>query len=119
MRHNGFSYKTRKTHYEFSRERSDITLMRDNYLEWIQNYRNDGYVIYYQDETWVFKNMALKKSWQFLSKYEISNEDINVPPGPGERSIVSHIGSDRYGLLEDCLLLFNGRKKQNLITIPK
>ena len=113
MNNNGFCYKNRKTHYEFSREREDIMLMRDNYLEWIEKYRNEGYIIYYQDETWVFKNMSPSKSWKYLSHREKSTEDLKVPPGPGDRSIVSHIGSAEYGLLHNCLLLFTGRKKSD------
>lgn len=57
----GFMHDDRVTHYEYTKSRKDIASMRDDYLEWITKYRKEGYSIYYQDETWVFKNMAPKK----------------------------------------------------------
>ena len=65
MIRNGFAYKNQKTHYQFSRERDDIVLMCDNYLEWINYYWRSVHDIYYQDETWVFKNMSPKNHDSF------------------------------------------------------
>ena len=64
MKKIGFVYDDRVTHYEYSKSREDIIKMRDDYLDWIQNYRTEGRRIYYQDETWIFKNMACGKAWK-------------------------------------------------------
>ena len=47
----GFIYDDRISHYEQTKKRPNIVIMRDNYLEWIQKYREKEYNIYYQDET--------------------------------------------------------------------
>jgi hypothetical protein len=81
-------------------------LLRENYLKWVEKYRNEGRVVFYQDETWVFKNMAQGNVWQ-----EEGGEILyKVPSGSGDRAIVSHLGSSETGLLEGCLLLYNGAK---------
>jgi hypothetical protein len=36
-----------------------------------------------------------------------------VPSGSGDRAMVSHLGSAETGLLECCLLLYNGAKSNN------
>ena len=85
--------------------------MRDNYLNWISYYRNEQYKIYYQDETWVFKNMSCTKIWEEI--VSSSTEDLyKVPAGKGARSIVCHLGCSETGLLSDCLLLLR-RSKSN------
>lgn len=54
MKKNGFIFQDQVTQYEYTKNREDILSMRDNYLEWIEKYRANGYNIFYQDETWVF-----------------------------------------------------------------
>ena len=54
----GFVYGDRVSHYEHTKNREDIACMRDDYSDWISYYRSNDYTIYYQDETWVFKNMT-------------------------------------------------------------
>lgn len=88
----GFIYGDRVTHYQYTKTRCDIIATRNDYLEWIHKYRDLGYRIYYQDETWVFKNMTCKKFWQD-TKGESTQGLQNVPSGSGERSILSHVGS--------------------------
>ena len=61
MRSIGFVYGDRITHYEHTKKRLDVISMRHSYLDWIHNYRQSGFRIYYQDETWVFKNMTCSK----------------------------------------------------------
>lgn len=109
MKSIGFAFDDHVSPYEHKKRPDDIQLMRDNYLEWIQNYRAEGYNIYYQDETWVFKNIACRKVWQ--DKVGNSTQGtFNVPSGKGERSILSHVASQETGLLNNCLLLFRGAK---------
>ena len=83
--------------------------MRDNYLDWISKYRAMGYRIYFQDETWVFKNMACSKAWKDIQS-GCTNGLYAVPSGRGERSIVCHVESAETGLLDNCLLMFRGSK---------
>lgn len=101
MKNNGFIYRDQVTHYEYTKSREDIVLMSDNYLEWISNYRFKGYNIFYQDETWVLKSIAPTKVWQDTTGN--STEDLpNKPSGSCERSILSHVFSETFGLLDDC-----------------
>lgn len=87
------------------RKMLDIVSMGDNYLDWIQKYREDGYRTYYQDETWVFKNMTCGKVWRGIVGSS-TDQVFNVSNERGDRSIFSHIGSTETGLLQNCLLIF-------------
>ena len=57
----GFVFGDKVSYYEVSKKREDIVSMRDNYPEWIDQYGNNGNDIYYQEETWVFKNISTDK----------------------------------------------------------
>ena len=83
--------------------------MRDYYLKWVSHCRENGYRIYYQDETWVIKNIACTKIWKNVA-VEAMQTDYKVLAGKGDQSIVCHVVSDELGLLENCLLLFRGSK---------
>ena len=109
MKSIGFVYAEKLSHYEHTKHRADVVAMRDNYLEWIDRYRADGYRVYYQDESWIFKNMACTKVWKYESGDEIDSV-YKVPSGKGERSIISHVGCAETGLLDGCFLLFRGSK---------
>lgn len=92
MKSIGFVHKGKVSHYEYTKTGADVIAMRDNYLEWINRYREDGFQIFYQDETWVFKNMHQKKQW--IDESEGTTKDLyRVPSGSGERAIFSHFGS--------------------------
>lgn len=105
----GFIFEDRVTHYEATKSKEDIVSMRDNYLEWIDKHRQEGYDILFQDETWVFKNMCSKKVWKD-TKGDSTSGILKTPSGSGERSILSHVISETSGLLEDCMLLYRGAK---------
>lgn len=107
MERHGFTFSKRQNHYEHQRERADIVQKRASYLDGIQNYRDEDYVIYYQDETWVFKSMAQSMVW---SHEDAREANYKVPSGSGDRCIVSHLGSAETGLLEGCLLMYRGIK---------
>lgn len=57
----GFSFGTGKSHYDHVKESLEIQEQRASYIEWVRKYRREGYKLFYQDETWVFKNMAQAK----------------------------------------------------------
>ena len=109
MKSIGFVYEDKLSHYEHTKNRTDVVSMRDNYLEWIAQYRAEGYRVYYQDETWVFKNMTCTKVWKDCMGNSTDGV-YNVPSGKGERSIISHIGCAETLLLDNCLLLFRDSK---------
>ena len=109
MKRIGFVYEERVTHYEHTRNREDIIKMRDDYLDWIRKYREEGRRVYYQDETWVFKSMSCAKFWKDIVGLS-TNSCFMVPSGRRERSILSHVGCAETGLLDECMLLFRGSK---------
>ena len=109
MKSIGFIYGEKISHYEYTKNRADVISMRDNYLDWISKYREEGYRIYYQDETWVFKNMSCNKVWRDIAPGVIE-ESYKVPAGRGDRPIVYHVGCADTGLLDNYLLLFRGSK---------
>ena len=109
MRKIRFVYDGRLTRYQHTKMRQDIIEMRDNYLEWIDNYRKEGRSIYYQDETWVLKNMQCNKVRKDIAG-KATDGCFIVPFRKVELSILSHIGCADTGLLDQCTLLFRGSK---------
>ena len=109
MQASGFVFGDKISYYEVSKQREDVVSMRDNYLEWIMNYRNNGYEIFYQDETWVFKNMTSKKVWNDTTG-DSTKGILKATSGSGERSILSHVISESCGLLDGCMLLYRDSK---------
>ena len=65
--------------------------MRDDYFDWVEQYRVEGYTIYYKDETWIFKNMTCAKVWKYIVG-DATTDTYQFPTGKGEISIISHIG---------------------------
>ena len=85
--------------------------MCDYYLDWIEQYPEEGYTICYQDETWVFKNMTCAKVWKDI----VGDETVDtyyVPAGKRERSILFHVVCAEIWLLDQSLLLFRGSKSK-------
>ena len=70
MQHTGFRFDPRNSHYDYTKERQYIFVMRESYLLWIEKYRSEGWEVYYQDETWANKNMGCNKVWQFTGVSE-------------------------------------------------
>lgn len=85
--------------------------MRDDYLEWINRYFDNGYEVFYQDDKWIFKKMVPTNFWKQLSCCEDDNIDYKVSTGSGQRSILAHFGSAQTELIHGYLLLFSGRKR--------
>ena len=88
--------------------------MRDNYMNWILYYRNEKCRIYYQDETWVFKNMSCTIVCKEIAS-TFTKDVHKVRAGNGARSIVCRLGCPETGVLYDCLLVFI---VSNLISCP-
>ena len=84
------------------------------YIQQVQAYQAEGRPIYYQDETWVNKNMTPVKGW-------IDENGEGAPPlpqGKGARSIISHVGSEA-GFLEGARLIYRGRNALKTQTITQ
>ena len=111
MKRIGFVYEDCVTCCEHTRNREGTIKMRDDYLDWIRKYREEERRVYYQDETWVFKNMSCAKVWKNIVGIS-TDACFMVPSGRGERSTVSHIGFAETGLLNECMLLFRGPKSK-------
>lgn len=64
MKSIGFLHGEKLFHYEHTKNRDDITKMRDNHLIWVNVYRTQSCTIYYQDGTCLFNNMTSTKVWR-------------------------------------------------------
>ena len=105
----GFTNAPKATYYQYLREQTNVINQRIKYLNVLKSYRQQGYYIFFQDETWLSKNMSVNKIWSLMDPSEPI--DYQVPSSPGTRSTIFHIGSKETGLLEDCLLMFDGSHK--------
>lgn len=58
-----YTYGKRRSYYDELRENVTIAAQRIEYIKRIQQYRAEGRPIYYQDESWVNKNMTPDYVW--------------------------------------------------------
>lgn len=106
----------RRSRHSLLIEIEEIILWGRQYLENIKAYRQEGYKIYYTDETWINARHTTTKVWKdktlqsakqvFLSGLSAGNKN---PSGKGKRIIVTHIGSEN-GLVENCGWVFESNK---------
>ncbi|DAZ95323.1 TPA: hypothetical protein N0F65_002430 [Lagenidium giganteum] len=82
-----FTYGDRRTYYDNLKESVSIAAQRASYIRRVRLYRAEGRQIFYQDETWVNKNMTPKSVWLD----DEGQGGLSVPQGKGERSIICHI----------------------------
>ena len=83
-------------------ETSRLVAMRAKYLRTIKTYREEGYEIYFLDESYINAHHVFEKEWQ-------SNDGVvkrNVPTGKGKRLIIAHCGSREKGLIDGGQLVF-------------
>ena len=109
----GFTYKGRKKKMSVY-QRFDIVVSRHKFLMNMEKYRNEGYNIYYQDETWCNANHTREYVWQTETSYDLLSQisysgGLDVPQGQGQRLIINNIGSVD-GFLEGCGECFVGVK---------
>lgn len=104
-----------------------IAASRHAYLRRIRRLRENGYEIFYTDETWCGQNHTMKYAWQeniveALNQHNNYDQYRNhlqevfgwrggfkTPSGSGQRVIILHIGSER-GFLKGAQLCFVGKK---------
>ncbi|TKR62675.1 hypothetical protein L596_026599 [Steinernema carpocapsae] len=89
-----------------------IISMRERYLEKIKRLRDDGWTLFFTDETWCFKGMSHRRDWVTSMTPEQKKtaglcSGPNAPPTHGPRLIVLHtVGSN--GFLPGALRVFHG-----------
>ena len=93
----------------------DIVAARHRFLLDVQKFRDEGYKVYYQDETWCNAHHTRQFCWQHLSNPEDSllpaiqwNGGFAVPSGESQRLIICHAGSED-GFVQNSLLCFIGK----------
>ena len=91
-------------------ERPEAILARAQFLRDIKRYRDEGYNVYYLDETWINKNHHRSLAWypnfELLKDMLKDRENYfqaipSIPSGKGKRMIILHVGSATTGFLED------------------
>ena len=100
-----YTYSDKKSHYESLKENVTIDEQRIKYIKQVKEYREKGKAIYYQNETWVNKNMTPVKAWIDENG---GGGAQSLPQGKGARSIISHIGN-KDGFVEEARLIFQGK----------
>ena len=81
--------------FKILREQPSVAGQRLKYLRKIQELRAAGHRIFYQDETWLNKNMVPERQWRDAE----GAGGRPAPSGKGSRFIVSHVGSRHTGLV--------------------
>lgn len=100
-----YVYKPKKSYYKSLKENAAIAEQRVRFIKQIQAYRSEGRSIFYQDETWINKNMTPLKAWMDQN----AKGGPSLPPGKGDRSIICHVGNED-GFLEQAKLIYRGKK---------
>ena len=88
------------------REKESVILQRHRYLQLLLRYRREERLFYWQDESWINKNLTEPKEWVLPGEVE----GTCPPSGKGARSILCGVGSDVTGWLPDSFLIFRGSK---------
>ncbi|DBA00866.1 TPA: hypothetical protein N0F65_008509 [Lagenidium giganteum] len=83
-----YTYGKRRKYYQNLKEDVAIAAQRVEYIKSVRAYRAEGRPIFYQDETWVNKNMTPSSVWLDAE----GEGGFAVPQGKGERSIICHVG---------------------------
>ena len=99
----GFTFKKLKGGRNLLCETSHIVSLRAKYLRKLKELRDDGYEIYFLDESYINEHHVFEKEWQSV--------DIkrNVPSGKGRRLIIAHCGSSDKGLIPNGALIFKSK----------
>ena len=121
----GYVHVTDEDDRSARKNQEHVLQMRTEYLKQIARLRAKGYVILYQDETWVNKNTTKKKSWvlkgdgnvvaapggaQLQLPSVLRSGGQKKPIGKGGRAIVIGIGSSQHGTIGELLKVFVGKK---------
>jgi len=100
-----YNYTEKKSHYESLKENVVIAEQRVKYIKQVKAYRDEGRAIFYQDETWVTKNMTPLRAWLDENREGAPS----LPQGKGQRTIICNIGNED-GFVEQARLIYRGKK---------
>lgn len=101
----GFRWKKTENNRKILIEKSNIRLLRIEYLKKIKNYRQENRPIIYTDESYVHSTHAQSKSWSDGTTY-----GLHKPMSKGQRAIIVHAGSEN-GFVPNALLIFKSGTK--------
>ena len=105
----GFTFRKTKTGKKCICERPDLVVARCKYLRKIKEYREQGYNVLYQDETWINAHHANEKEWMSVD----GSKKRKIPSSKGERLIICHAGSGEKGFVPNAELVFRSKSKDN------
>lgn len=75
-----FIYRDNASQCEHDKEREGTFKISDDFLDLAEQYREEGYKIYCQNETWVFKNITCTKVWKDIDSDAKANV-YQIPAG--------------------------------------
>ncbi|KAL4710668.1 hypothetical protein ACJJTC_003304 [Scirpophaga incertulas] len=86
-------------------EKSNIRLLRIEFLKTLSKYREEGRPIVYTDESYVDSSHSGSKAWS-----DGSVKGLKKPISKGQRIVIVHAGSEA-GFIPNALLLFKAGTK--------
>lgn len=120
----GYVHKASDDDREQRKQQAHIIEQRREYLRKVKVLRTNGWMLWYQDETWINKNTTRRKSWE-LGKAKVAEAAAAAgapkvlrpggkkkPIGKGGRAIVIGIGSRETGVVGELLEIFKGKKSK-------
>lgn len=100
-----FRWKKTENNRKLLIEKSNIRLLRIEYLQKICKYRQEGRPIIYTDESYVDSSHASSKAWT-----DESTQGLKKPISKGQRVVIVHAGSEN-GFVPNALLVFKAGTK--------
>ncbi|XP_021199802.3 uncharacterized protein LOC110383347 [Helicoverpa armigera] len=101
----GFRWKKAENNRRLLLEKSNIRLLRIEYLTTLMKYREEGRPIVYTDESYVDSSHSGSKAWS-----DGSLKGLKKPISKGQRVVIVHAGSEA-GFVPNALLLFKAGAK--------
>jgi hypothetical protein len=106
----GYTWRKKGTYYQGIQEKPSVQRQAAIYLRTIEKLRRENRKIYYQDESWCYKNMSMGSSWM----HDDDDAEFMKVRGPGQRSIIlGVIGPD--GIVPSSVKVFRGRSESRKI----
>lgn len=102
----GFKYKKCRNQRSILKERSDIVVWRESYLDEIKEARDKNMPLVYLDETYIHTSLNHAKCWQSENEPGVSKS-----VSTGKRYIIVHAGGPS-GFVPNALLIYNDKEKK-------
>uniref|UniRef100_A0A1I8AA15 DDE_3 domain-containing protein n=1 Tax=Steinernema glaseri TaxID=37863 RepID=A0A1I8AA15_9BILA len=114
----GLGYRFRRVRGRtVNTEKPYIVARRKNFLKRVEQLRKNRHMLYYIDETWLWKGMSHTYDWELaIEPAEMAKQGLSLgpsaPPGRGQRAIVTHcLGPE--GMLDGALDIFISNKSRS------